>query len=177
MKDVLHQNHAMNLTNSFMKWPLLIGLLSLLAVSPARATLPLYQNTFPNFYNSGSPPPNLDVLAFDNESIFSIEFGTFSTSTEFYQTLNTLYYTNNGSMVIDTGFKFDLFTTNLIPDAAAGTFFNPGSVFCDSSELSDFIFFSEAGKFIAWATNIINSGSVDVGENVLIQFSGPNVSL
>jgi hypothetical protein len=158
----------------------LLALLSLIVAPVSWASTPLYQNLSPNYYSSDNPPPNLDTLAFDNESIFSIDFGTFNTSTEFYQTLNTLNYTNNGSMLVDTGFNFDLFTTNVVPDASAATFYNPGSIVCGSSSVilsGNLFFFESAGKFMAWATNIINSGSVDVGVDGLIAFSGQNVDL
>lgn len=180
MNAARHDNYLTNRMNRLLKWPLLCGWLSLISAPMAWATIPLYQNLSPEYYSPANPPPNLDVAAFDNESIFSINFDALNTSTEFYQTLNTVNYTNNGSMLIDTGFYFDTMTDNVMPDQIAGTFYNPGSIVCGSSDVildGELFYFENAGKFIAWATNIINPGSIDVGADGLMQFSGQNVDL
>ena len=182
MNGACHNYYQTNRMNRLMKLPLLCGCLMLLSLSMAWATIPLYQNKSSVYYTEANPPPNIDATAFENDNgaIFSIDFGTLNTSTEFYQTLNTINYTNYGQMFTDTGYKFDLQTDGVIPDQIAGTFYNPGSITCGSSdEILDgglFIFYG-AGQFIAWATNIINPGPVDVGGNGLMQFSGQNVDL
>jgi hypothetical protein len=182
MNGARYNYYQTNRMNRLMKLPLLCGCLMLLSMSMAWATIPLYTNTSSVFYTEANPPPNIDATAFANDAgaVFSIDFGTFNASTEFYQTLNTINYTNYGQMFTDTAFKFDLQTDGVIPDQIAGTFYNPGSITCGSSDVildGDLLIFGGAGQFIAWATNIINPGPVDVGGDGLIQFSGQNVDL
>src|ERR1700721_4016022 len=101
----------------------------LLSLSMAWATIPLYQNKSSVYYTEANPPTNIDATAFENDAgaVFSIDFGTFNTSTEFYQTLNTINYTNYGQMFTDTGFKFDLKTDGGIRDKIPGIFYTPGA--------------------------------------------------
>ncbi|MGA2868680.1 MAG: hypothetical protein ABSF34_05920, partial [Verrucomicrobiota bacterium] len=182
MNGARYNYYQTNRMNRLMKLPVVCGCLMLLSMSMAWATIPLFQNKTSVFYTEANPPPNIDATAFENDAgaVFSIDFGTFNTSTEFFQTLNTVNYTNYGQMFIDTGYKFDLQTDGVIPDQIAGTFYNPGSITCGSGDEildGDLFFFENAGQFIAWATNVINSGPVDVGGDGLIQFSGQNVDL
>ena len=87
--------------------------------------------------------------AFDNEGTFNVTFDVYSTNPEFYEAWNMLNYTNNGTMLADSafrsrgrfvggsycspgcGFQFDLHTTNG-PHLMAGTFYNAGTIRCNS---------------------------------------------
>ncbi len=142
------------------------------------ATDPLYQNTVQNFYVVPGPPspPNIDATAFDNESVFSIDFDASVPNAEQYETENTVYYTNNGTMIANTidfagtGFIFDDQTNGL--HLMAGTFYNAGDIFCASADTG--FGSSGPGIFSVLATNIFNPGTVDVGANGLIKFTGQN---
>ena len=81
-------------------------------------------------------------------------------------------------MSSDNGFLFDTQTANVIPRQMAGSFYNPSEVDCGY-------------EFVAWATNIVNPGTVNVpgvfmivnqgtlatGVVGLMQFTGQNVDL
>jgi hypothetical protein len=74
---------------------------------------------------------------------------------------------------------FDTQTTNTIPRKMAGSFYNVGDIRCNSVIDTDtnFFFLFTIGKFNAWATNIVNPGTVSVGFDGLLQFTGQNVDL
>ena len=194
-----------------MRWKLFLALLSVLLVRDALATIPLYINNDPEFYQvyyytvSPNPPPTIDATAFFNNNTFSVSYANYSPTPVLFQTLNTLNYTNlstfianspattNGAILefglgsFGVGYDFDLHTTNQIPDAMAGSFYNPGKIRCDSVQdgnnlfgIGDGLFFYEVtsiGQFKAWATNITSQGSIDVGTAGLIQLAGRNVDL
>ena len=149
-----------------------LGLMLACAASGADA---LYQNdgviTFPGTVNF---PPQIDATNFVNNGVFTI-------NTLPYETSDTLNYTNNGWMSSDVGFWFDTQNTGVIPRQMAGNFVNPGEVDCGYD-------------FIAWATNILNSGTLIVpgvftiinyrtqnspvyGQVASVQFTGQNVDL
>jgi len=183
-----------------MQWKLFSVLPGLLLAQAALATDPLYQNYAVLNYNiPGNLPPQIDAIAFDNESVFNVNFFEYSCNPAFYETWNTVNYTNNGLMTANApglgcafgtasgaGFQFDKQTTNQIPRTMAGTFYNPGTVRCDSflDGNDTFIFlgtesFSVAtiGECIVSATNIVSPGTIEVGVNSLIQLNGQNVDL
>ena len=188
------------LANRLMQWKLFSVLPGLLLAQAALATDPLYQNYAVLNYNiPGNLPPQIDAIAFDNESVFNVNFFEYSCNPAFYETWNTVNYTNNGLMTANApglgcafgtasgaGFQFDKQTTNQIPRTMAGTFYNPGTVRCDSflDGNDTFIFlgtesFSVAtiGECIVSATNIVSPGTIEVGVNSLIQLNGQNVDL
>ena len=186
MNGTAHHNHpmrSMNCLNRFIKWPLLCGLLSLTLSHTVLATIPLYQNfAVLNYSVPGSPPPVIDATAFDNENQFNISYTISSPNVIFYEPMNTLFYTNNGTMTAGTpftiiggtifvgttfaaGFQFDLQTSS--GHAMADTFYNANTILCNSFE----------GQCIVAATNIVNSGAVDVGLDGLLQIAGQNVDL
>jgi len=169
-----------------MKWPLLCGLL---ALALARATLAadaLYENDgIVSYPGTTSFPPVIDATNFVNNNSFTINFTTFSITQPFYETSDTINYTNNGSMVVNTGFKFDTQSTSTGFHTMAGNFINPGTVSSGSINNPGDIFFGQLFFFffgalpqcIINATNIVNSGTVDVGVDGLMQFTGQNVDL
>jgi len=195
------------LSDCFHPWQLLVLVAGLMMLAPsALATDQLYQNyAVLNYTIPGNPPPNLDVLAFDNENEFDVGFFQNSPGIAFYQPKDTLFYTNNGTMTANAsivttlnglfflsgntygaGYKFDHLTTNVIPHSMADTFYNPGTIRCDSAidgnnffifGSSTFFFEASIGQCIVSATNIISPGVIDVGVNGLMQFGGQNVDL
>ena len=148
-------NNNNTLSNRFMKWKIFAALAGLLLVRTAMAT----DATWPppdqvgasfDYTIPGNPPPNIDALAFDNENRFTVSFFQYSPSVAYYETLNTLFYTNNGTMIANasilttidglfflgntygSGFQFDHQTTNTISRDMADTFYNPGTIRCNS---------------------------------------------
>ena len=177
-----------NFMNRLMKWPLLCGLLGLALARAALAADALYENDgIVNYSGSFNFAPQIDATNFVNNNSFTMNFTTASLTQPFYETSDTVNYTNNGSMVVNTGFKFDTQSTSTGLHTMAGNFINPGTVSCGSlnglgffsfgSSFFSSLFFFGAGQFNAWATNIVNSGTVDVGVNGLMQFTGENVDL
>jgi len=97
-----------------MKCKLFLTLLGLLIVPAAWATIPIYLNPSISEYTiPGDPPPQIDALAFYNESTFVIDFGSFHPGTPFYETMNTLYYTNTGLIVANSP-EFNVFSSSLL---------------------------------------------------------------
>jgi hypothetical protein len=190
-----------HMANRFMKWKLFSILPGLLLAHAVLATDPLYQNyAVLNYTVPGNPPPNIDAIAFDNESVFNVTFSQYSCNPVFYETWNTVNYTNNGTMTVNApgggcifgtasgaGFRFDKQTTNVMnPRTMAGTFYNPSTIRCnsflDGNDTFIFLgtqFFSVGtiGECIVSATNIVNPGTIVVGVNSLIQLNGQNVDL
>lgn len=183
-----------------------LGLLSVtvfMIASSARATDPIFINSSASYYVvPGNPPPAYDVRAFDNENIFSVGYSVYSPYPLFYETWNTLYYTNNGLMIANSpistnglifgssfgcGFNFDLQTTNFVtPHAMAGTFFNPGTIRCNSTNDGNgiftiggftFFFVNAIGECLVNASNIINSGTIQVGADGLIRLDSKKSDL
>src|SRR5665213_590114 len=139
--------HLTNRMNHLLKYPLWCVLLSLAGACGALATEPLYQNLSPVSYTVPGNSTNIDAFAFDNESEFDINFSGFTPNIEQFETQNTVYYTNNGIMAanspIDTnglivssigcGFNFDQEVNSQNAQLMAGTFYNAGTIYCDST--------------------------------------------
>lgn len=198
MNGALYHHTLTQRVNRFMKWPLLCGLLSLILARAALATDALWppadqlDQVF-NYTVPGNPPPTIDATAFDIENQFTVNFSATVLNPEFFEPWNTVNYTNNGLMVANApisitgifltfspgcGFEFDTQTTNANSPQMAGTFYNAGTIRVNS--LSDNInasILSTVGKVIVSATNVTSSGTVDVGVNGLIQFTGQSVDL
>jgi hypothetical protein len=172
MSGMTHTNFSTTLLGRLMKGPRLWALLGLLLARAALGTDALYENDGIVIYNGapGTYPPMIDAINFVNN-------GTFTINTVLYETWNTINYTNNSLMSSDVGFRFDTQTTGG-SRLMAGSFYNPGEVDCGS-------------QFLAWATNIVNPGTVNVpgilttvnlgtgasGVAGLMQFTGQNVDL
>ena len=153
-----------------------LAYLLLACVMSVRATDPLYQNFDALYYSTvNNPAPTLDVAAFDNENVFSISYDTYTPGVSYYQTRNTINYTNYGTMIVNSpftsfgflsssgvGFNFDTWTTNVIPHRMAGTFFNLGDIRCSSTNDGNF-FADGIGRCVVNATNIIDHGTISVG--------------
>jgi hypothetical protein len=188
-----------------MQWPLWGGCLCLALARGALAADPLYYNELiRDFGGSDGPPPEIHATNFVNvaggpppyESYgFNVYLPSSSSSSSssagfiFFETWDTLNYTNTGSMVTDTGFKFDTQVTNGFGSTLhlmAANFYNPGYISCASSSVtlstvgSSTVVSSSglAGQLIVNATNIsMPGGTVDVGTGGLISFVGQNVDL
>jgi hypothetical protein len=165
-----------------MKWPRLCALLCALLARAALGTDALYENDGTVDYTGtpGTYPPVIDATNFvnDNGGIFIIDWNIIpNLANTYYETWNTINYTNYNLMASDDGFWFDTQTT-AGSHLMAGSFYNPGQVDCGY-------------QFLARATNIVNPGTVNVqGYNVivnsgtgatglagLLQFTGQNVDL
>ena len=178
----------------------LCGLVALAFAGSALATAPLQVNDTPNYFTvPGGPPPVYDVTAFQNNSIFSVSYSVYTPYPELYETMNTLFYTNNDTMIANSpistngffssfgcGYRFDHQTTNVISHGPADTFYNPGTIRCNSTNDGNnlfgfggfnFFFLESLGECLVTATNIQNSGEIIVGPEGLIQLNGSNVDL
>lgn len=173
---------CLNRVVRLVQWPLLCGWLFAAHPLVAQATGYLYEVDSPATYNI--PPdtlPPIDYTNFVNNSTFTVNFNSFLLgNVPLFETWNTLNYTNIGTLASDTGFMFDRQVTNAFGNTVhqmAGTFYNPGAVACASGIVSFGV--AGQGQCIVNATNIIinNGGSVDVGQNGLIQLVGQNLDL
>ncbi len=167
-----HTNFPTTRSGGLMKWLRLCALLGLLLARAALGTDALYENDAIVDYEGAAHtyPPQIDATNFVNN-------GTFTINTMLFETANTVNYTNNSLMSSDVGFWFDTQTTSG-SRLMAGSFYNPGEVVCDY-------------EFLAWATNIVNPGTVNVpgsfvavnpgtgvyGMGGLLQCTGQNVDL
>jgi hypothetical protein len=170
----------------------------------------LYINNNAQYYAEPGPPqfPQIDATAFDNENIFSVTYNTFTFNT--FEVCEpwwgTLFYTNNGEMILNApfsnfgvsngvfnletpgvAFEFNLQQTNSnVTNSMAGTFYSPGTIHCDSVldgnneetfDGSEFFFQTSIGEAFIQATNIIIPGNIEVGANGLLDLNGQNVDL
>lgn len=199
MNSVAHMNNPARRFENSMQCLWLCGLMCLLLARSAMATDALWPpadqlgQVF-NYTIPGNPPPIIDAAAFDNENQFTINASAGVANAEIFKTWNTVNYTNNGLMVANSpistngvfisespgcGFDFDTVTTNVIPERMAGTFYNPGTIRVNSvTDTGDTLSsLATVGIFKVWATNIVNPGTVAVGVDGLLQFTGQSVNL
>lgn len=174
----------------------------------------IYVNNENSFYAEPGPPqfPQIDDTAFDNENIFSVTYNLIpNTQVVICEPwFGTLFYTNNGEMILNApiptnaipgqfnsltagvGYQFDLQTENTQSHSMAGTFYNPGTIHCDSildgNNANIFLFeelFAEFGLTIpssigdcfVSATNIINPGFIRIGDGGQLNLNGQYVDL
>lgn len=193
MNSMENTQRRANYMNRLMKWPLLCGLLSLTLAQTALMAGDFAGDTYVNngivsYPGTETHPPMIDAINFVNNNSFSIDYQAYYA---FYETWNTINYNNTGTMAVNTGFYFDTQTTNVIPRQMAGSFNNSGTISCGYIS-SDFLYYYGeeiyldelyyydvygSGIFNAWATNIVNSGTVNIGGYGLMQFAGQNVDL
>ena len=168
-----------------MKWPLLCGLLVLVSARVALAAGSAYVNNgIVNYTGKQGSPPVIDDTNFVNNNQFIINFTAVQpTPTFFYETSDTLNYTNNGLMMGNTGFQFDDSSTSTGLRTMSASFNNPGTVSCGSATntgdpyLGELYLFGFYPECYVNATNILVSGTVDVGVDGSIQLTGKNVNL
>lgn len=144
------------LMNRLMKWPALCGMAGLLLAQTAMAGQQFYNN-----YGVVTDPGNIDATNFVN-------YNSFSSGTGYsYETTDTLNYTNYDTMTGPGGFVFDTLTLgNPGVRSWASSFYNPGSITVGSGT-----------DLIVNSTNLVSPGSLDVGENGLLQLTGKNLNL
>jgi hypothetical protein len=181
------------------QWLGFFGLLCLMLVRPALATDAMWPpadqvGAIFNFTVPGNPPPVIDATLFDNQNKFTINFEAVTANPETFETWNTIFYTNNGLMVANAplstngivltispgcGFVFDQQSTSTGFHTQAGTFYSAGDIQVNSVLNNDETFFSLAtvGKFSVLATNIVDPGTVTVGENGSLKFTGQTLDL
>lgn len=114
---------------------------------------------------------------------FNVAPSTYSWLQALYQGWHyTRNFTNYGEMDSSTGFRFDTqLSTSHVP---AGNFYNSGLINCGSFSgaifLNQFLFsgvitYGGYGGAYVLATNIFNSGTIDVGPNGLATFKGDRI--
>jgi hypothetical protein len=165
-------------------WPVFAACLAL-ASFRAAAQAAYYDNaaivTYPGTTNN---PPMIDAFNFVNSGLFEINFQTLTFLAPFYETYDTVNYTNtdSGSLMANTGFAFDTQSSSTGLRTMAGSFYNSGFVGCaSSSDTADpyggFLGLDGLAQCLINATNIAIPGGVDVGVAGLIQMTGQNVNL
>src|ERR1700722_1878358 len=112
-----------------------LAILFSLSALRAMGAASLYENNAVTI----DPVPTPDETNFVNNNVFEIDF----LSGSFYQTHDTLNYTNNGYMDSIFGFYFDHYATTTSQNLEAGNFDNENTIECGS-------------QINVWATNIIN---------------------
>ena len=174
-------------SNYLMKWKFFLAILPVLVLARVALASDSVDPSDPNAqYTYTCPPqpiPNFDCTNFVIDNTLTINFQTLSTSTLYFEPWNTLNYTNNGTMMDNTGFKFDTQLSSSYQHVMAGTFYNAGDITAGSLfDLTGIIFnlsglIGGYGQIYISATNIINPGTLDVGVNGGIKMIGQNVDL
>ena len=185
-------------------------------LSVQATTAQTYVNSGNAYYSEPGPPPlpNFDDTAFDNPNIFSVTYNLIS-----YNQVNicqpwfgTLFYTNTGEMILNAPiptnaaagsfdsftdgvtYQFDLQNETTKGHSMAGTFYNPGTIRCDSildGNNANTLFFDQFGFFQIFgftgltsigncfvsATNIINPGTIRIGDGGQMNLNGQYVDL
>jgi hypothetical protein len=165
------------------KWPLLCALFSLAMARAALAADASYiNNAVINYPLNVNYPPDIDATNFINNNQFIINFTVLSLVQPFYETSDTVNFTNRGLMMANTGFQFDtqLAANNeIVNRVMAGSFYNSGTISCGSvNDLTATVFFGAPyDQCLVSATNVVNPGVLDVGQDGLIQFTGQNMDL
>src|SRR6185312_15632556 len=179
------------------RWLLLCGLFVFASARVACAASSDYVNDASLAYTI--PPqflPTIDATNFLNTGTFNITFTKSTVNPEILETEDTLNYTNTGTMIANSsfltngsnlilnfspgcGFLFDYYNTQSGLQSMASSFVNSGHIRANSFlDLGNqLLFVSTVGKCIVNATNIINPGTVELGENSLMQLFGKKVDL
>ena len=138
-------------------------------------------------------PPVIDATNFVNNSSFIINFTTlFLYVPPFYETSDTLNYTNNALIMGNFGFRFDHQNATNGERSPSSVFYNNGVVSVGSTNntgdpYAGLLFISTSGllfggfsllpECLVSATNIINHGLMEVGVDGLVQLNGSRVDL
>jgi len=175
MTGMTQTNRTENRFNRLMKWPLLCGLLAGVLAGSAAGQQSLYDNESVIVCPPGTIPV-IDATNFLNNNIFTIDFPS-SSYLVLYKTRDTLNYTNNSLITGNNGFQFDTYSyTNIVtPDKMASSFNNGGIIRCGSQIDGTYSIDGYPPEFIVSATNIVNSGTVVVGQNFVITSISNNI--
>src|SRR5258708_14864961 len=134
-------------------------------------------------------PPVIDAINFVNDrtAVLSINYATLGTignfeSLPFFDTSDTLNFTNRGLLQVDTGWRFDTEPATIGQARWAANFDNSGEIDTATTSLSTsnlIISISSSGgpRTLVSATNIINSGIINSGFEGLVSLKGGNVNL
>lgn len=184
------------------------GLLLCAVLLTRAAFAQTYVNNQNAYYNNpnGPFPPQIQATAFDNENVFSVTYDLYvNDQIEYCQPwTGTYFYTNSGQMMVNApfdetnfldfdttgaGYEFDLYegsSAGGYSNVLAGTFYNPGTIHCDSFLDGNNVFVFDGftnffqtsiGGCIIQATNIINPGNIVVGTGGQLALNGQNVNL
>lgn len=169
-----------------MKWLLLCGAVILsLSVGDAKAADDTYQNdgvvTYPGALQS---PPVIDATNFINNNTMVVNYTTITLYTpNLFETSDTVNYTNNGLMMVNSGFLFDNRSGISGSRTSSANFYNQGTISSGSVDNLDdpyqgflYLFGIYPQCFIN-ATNIANPGNITVGQDGRIQMLGKNIDL
>ncbi len=184
MNNTEHIHRGADRLSRLIRWPLCTLWLAL-ALSRAMAVDPYYvNNAIVTYPGTAEYPPQIDASNVINNSTFIVNFteAEISLTQPFFETLDTVNYTNNGLLMANTGFQFDNQNGNSGLRTMSGSFFNPGTVSCGSvNDTTDptggLLAALGYAQCLVNATNITIPGEVDVGEAGLIQLTGQNVEL
>jgi hypothetical protein len=155
------------------------GIFGLYLAQQAVAASALYQNdTVVNYPKNTSIPPVINATNFVNNGTFIIDFTTNSVVQPFYETSDTLNYTNTGLMVCNIGFQFDTRSSVTGNRSPASSFFNSGTINCKTQDDPGATQVTNTGpQCLVKATNIVVTGNIAVGATGLIQLTGQNMDL
>ena len=144
----------------------------------------------PFYVNDGvvtSPPdpaPQIDALNFVNNNTFTIIITNFAINSQLWDTSDTINFTNNGVMTGSPGFQLDTAPSYNGYRGRAGSINNNGTITVGGATnlISGF---TAAGvgiitglpKLIGNATNIVNSGTMNLGFEALCSLSGESVDM
>jgi hypothetical protein len=184
----MHQLHRpANRMNRLMPWPRFGALLIVALACQSLLAGDFTGNTYINGATVSYPgtethPPMIDATNFVNSGTFLINFTAISTTQPFYETYDTLNYTNTGLMMANSGFQFDRQSTSTGLRTPASSFFNQGTISCGSTNntsdpFGGFLGLLGYAQCLISATNIVNSGAVESGVDGRIQFAGQNLDL
>ncbi|MDB6059547.1 MAG: hypothetical protein JWO95_3391, partial [Verrucomicrobiales bacterium] len=141
-------------------------------------------NTF-GYFNGSNNVPVIDAITWINDGVIDDILTTYP-----FDTTSTVYFTNRGDITGQVGFRFD--TVNEIQGTRRpmGTFHNRGNIVALDSPLQFFNPFFGTGGILgfgssttpaSWmiinATNIVNPGTLAVGNVGLMRLNAKNIDL
>jgi len=169
-----------------MKRQILTGLTSLAVVASVMG------RTDPSWVNNSvmlcppSIPPQIDATSFVNNSALIINTYNTLFGAQPFTTANTVNYTNYGVLSALEGFRFDTFNTSTVRYTNAANLHNEVGAIINCGGTNNGPYFTTNSGFyspgigsvcLAWANNIINRGTIEMGVNGLLSLQGQNVSL
>ncbi len=158
---------------------------------------------WPQYYN-GTWPPHINAVNFINAGMFEVTIPTEQLSPNqlhYFNTYDTLNYTNRGVMTGNPGFDFQYYPTVFAPPVPGvpfnnmsanfvnqGNGFGGGVINCTGKSTNVFVSWFVNGFFppiytlgnadlIISATNIINSGSINMNASSRMKLTGKNINL
>jgi hypothetical protein len=188
MNSVEHNRRPIPTVNRVICRPLLAAIACLVAAHSLKAADALYQNDGIIAYpGTVGAPPVIDATNFVNTGTFLINFTDpailLTGYLPFYETSDTLNYTNTGLMVANTGFQFDTQSTGTGARTQALSFNNSGTIECGST--NDFTdpfsgqlyLLDSVPQCVVNASNVISPGTIDVGVEGQILITSQNANL